>query len=116
MAGGIIIMRYPTKTSMGYMLVTSVIGIVLGLVMLFYPGGTMSLMKAGFWVFKIILSVFILYYTVSEAVHFFRAQHNFRAVTYVVIGAIFTALIWVLNVNLIYYAVAVFLGIIGITE
>lgn len=116
MAGGIIIMRYPTKTSVGYMLVTSLVGIVLGLVMLLYPGGTMSLMRAGFWVFQVILTIFILYYTLSEAVHFFRSQHTFRAVTYVAIGAIFTALIWILDVSLIYYAVAFFLGVIGVTE
>jgi len=113
---GVIFIGPLTKSSISYMIMTSVVGIVLGLIMLLYPGGTMTLMKAGFTIFQVLLSIFILYYTISEAVHAFRSQHLWSAVAYAVIGIVFTVLIWILNVSLIYYVVAFFLLVTGFAE
>lgn len=116
MPGSVIILRDPSKTSTGYMVVTAVVGIVLGLLMLLYPGGTMTLMKTGFRIFQIILSIFVLYFTGNEAVHFFRGGFYGRGGLYVLLGILFIALIWILDVSLIYYAIALFLALIGTTE
>ena len=116
MAGGIIIVRHPTKTSLRYMLITSLLGIILGLVMLFYPGGTMTLMQTGFKIFQAILTIFVLYYAISEAVHYIKAQQMIRGIAYILLGVIFTALIWLIDVKWIFYVVAFFLAVIGIGE
>ncbi len=116
MAGSLIILKDPSKTSTGYMVVTSLVGMVLGLVMLLYPGGTLALMKAGFQIFQIILSLFILFFSLIEAIHFFKGSHWARGSLYLLLGALFIALVWVLDVSLIYYAIALFLALIGTTE
>lgn len=116
MAGGIIIVRHPTKTSIRYMLVTSLVGILLGLVMLFYPGGTMTLMKTGFKIFQGILTIFVLYYTISEAIHYLKGGQMVRGIGYILLGVLFTALIWLIDVKWIFYVVAFFLTVIGIGE
>ena len=47
------------KTSVSYMVLSAAIGIIIGLIMLFYPGGTMALMEAAFIIFQLLLTIFI---------------------------------------------------------
>jgi len=108
--------RYPIKTSLGYMWVTSILGIVLGGLMLFYPGGTMNLMSVGFRIFQGILTVFIAYYVISEAYNQFKAQSTVVAAAYILLGLIFTALIWFLDVRFLYYVVSLYLLLTGLIE
>lgn len=104
------------KTSISYMLFSSVLGIALGLIMLFYPGGTMVLMEAAFTFLQIILTIFIIYYTLSEAIHYFKASHAAAGAFYCIIGAVATALIWLFNVGIIFYVIAFFLILTGIGD
>lgn len=113
---GMLIFRKPDKISANSILLTSILGIILGLVMLFYPGGTMNLMRAGFFIFKIILSLFIGYFFISDAVHGFRTNHLFRSVAVLVIGTLLVVFLWMLDVSLIYFVVAFFLAVMGISE
>lgn len=106
----------PEKFSSGWMIFTSILGIVLGLVMLFYPGGTMTLMKAGFKIFQILLSIFIVYYAISHAIQHFKAEQVWNAVAFLLLGAIFTALIWWMDVRFLYYVIAFFLFVTGISS
>ena len=104
------------KSSVTYMIVSSSVGFVLGLVMLLYPGGTMVLMEAAFVIFQTILSVFIIFYTVSEALHYFRLAHPVRGVIYILIGLAATIMVWFFNVNLIYFIIAFFLILTGLGD
>lgn len=104
------------KSSIGYMMFSAIVGIVLGLVMLLYPGGTMALMQAAFMIFQIIITIFVVYYSVSEAIRYFKSSKTIAGVFYIIIGIIVTILIWVLNVSLIYYLIAFFLVLTGIGD
>lgn len=104
------------KTSVGYMMFTAIFGIVLGLVMLFYPGGTMALMSAAFIVFQIILSVFIIYYTLTEAIHYFKTHHLFAGIFYSLIGAVAFVFVWIFDVGVLFYIVAFFLVLTGLAD
>lgn len=112
----IILIRYPIKTSLGYMWFTSVLGIVLGGVMLFYPGGTMNLMSVGFRIFQGFLTLFIAYYVISEAYNAFKAQTKVKAIAFIVLGLLFTGLLWFLDVRWVYYVVALYLLVTGLIE
>ncbi len=104
------------KASTGYMALAALVGIILGMIMLFYPGGTMILMASAFWVLQLFLSIFILYYTISEARHYFKTRHGGTGVWYLLIGVAATIFIWLLNVGVIYLIVAFFLILTGIGE
>jgi uncharacterized membrane protein HdeD (DUF308 family) len=104
------------KTSIGYMMFSATIGVALGLVMLFYPGGTMALMEAAFTFFQVIISIFILYYTISEALYYFKSASPVRGVFYVAVGLLATLFVWLFNINLIYYIIAFFLILTGIGD
>ena len=109
-------MERSIKISTGYMTFTALVGIILGVVMLFYPGGTMKLMGAAFWVFQLILSIFILYYTLTEAAHHFRIGRGWSGVGYILLGILGTLFIWILDVGIIYFIVALFLILSGLGE
>jgi len=110
------IVRGVIKTSIGYMTFTAILGIVLGLVMLFYPGGTMVLMEAAFAFFQIILTIFILYYTITEAVFYFKTGGTFKGILYAMIGVAATVLVWSQGVGFIFYVIAFFLIVTGIFD
>jgi uncharacterized membrane protein HdeD (DUF308 family) len=98
------------------MMFGSILAIALGILMLFYPGGTMALMAAAFWVIKLIISVFILSYTISEATRYFSAGRKTNGIVYLAIGIIATILVWLLNVGFVYLIVSIFFVLAGISE
>ncbi|MFH1830855.1 MAG: hypothetical protein ABH871_08800, partial [Pseudomonadota bacterium] len=69
-----------------HMMVAAVLAILLGFIMLFYPGGTMALIAAAFWGLKLVISIFILSYTISEAICYFRAGIKKNGIAYLIIG------------------------------
>jgi uncharacterized membrane protein HdeD (DUF308 family) len=95
---------------------TSILGIVLGGVMLFYPGGTMRLMSVGFRVFQGIITAFIAYYALSEAYYHLKAKSTALAVIYIILGLLFGGLVWYLNTQFLYYILAFFLFLTGLVE
>jgi len=108
--------RYSAKTSLGYIFFSSIVAIVIGLTMLLYPGGTLALMKTGFHFFQVLLTIFILYYALSEAIHAFRSGTTVSGVTYSLIGILFTIFVWYFKVEYLFYVVAFFILVNGITE
>lgn len=116
MEGGLLVIKYPTKRSTTWMLVTAVLGLLLGLVMLFYPGGTMTLMKAGFRIFQVILTGIVLYFCLSEAIPAFKSGHQGRGAIFSLLGLIAVVLIWIVKVSLIFYVLAFFLAVLGVLE
>jgi hypothetical protein len=116
MSNGGDIVRQSLRMSVGYMMFTAVLAIIVGIIMLFYPGGTMRLMETAFVIFQIILSVFILGYTISEAAHYLRSGSKGGAVTFAVIGVVATALIWLFSVKIIFIVVALFLILAGAVD
>ena len=104
------------KTSTGYMTVAGLLGILLGLIMLLYPGGTLILMESAFWLFQLFLSIFILYYALSEAAHYFKVGRAGSGIGYIVIGILATLFVWLFNVGVIYFIVSFFLILAGIGE
>ena len=110
------VFRGVIKTSISYMTFTAVLGIVLGLVMLFYPGGTMVLMEAAFTFFQIILTIFILYYTLTEAIFYFKLGGTFKGILFALIGAVAMIMVWSLGVGFIYFVIAFFLILTGIFD
>ena len=67
-------MRDIVKAATGQMIAAAVLGIVLGALMLLYPGGTVVLMQSAFVVFKALLSLFIICWVSSEAAGYFRVR------------------------------------------
>lgn len=104
------------KATVSYMILTGIIGMVLGLVMLFYPGGTMALMGAAFFALQVILSVFILAYSIGEAVHYFKYGRTAMGIIHLIIGIAAAALVWVFDVRIVYLIVAFFIIIEGVGE
>lgn len=116
MSNGDDIIRRSLKMSVGYMMFTAILAIIVGIIMLFYPGGTMKLMETAFIIFQIILSVFILGYTISEAVHYLRSGSKGGAIAFALIGVVATALIWLFSVKIIFIIVAFFLILAGVVD
>lgn len=110
------VVKSGVKTSLGYMTFSAALGVILGLFMLFYPGGTVALMQAAFMIFQILLSIFIIYYTVSEAVSYLKLGSKLKGVFYILVGLAATLLVWVLDVSFIYYILAFFLVLTGIGD
>jgi len=104
------------KASAGYMSFAAIIGIIVGFLMLIFPGGTMKLMAAAFSFFQIILSVFILAYAISEGVGHIRHGAKNVGIIYIVMGALATVLVWLFQSSIIYYVVAALLIISGLAE
>lgn len=104
------------KPSWGYMIFAAIVAAILGVIMLLYPGGLMTLLAATFWAFQLFLSVFILLYTIMEAVKYFKAGSTGSGVVYLIIGALATVLVWLFDVGILYLIVALFFIISGIGE
>ena len=108
--------RGVVKASAGYMSFAAIIGIIIGFLMLIFPGGTMKLMATAFTIFQIILSVFILSYAISEGVGYIRHGAKNAGIIYIVIGVLATALVWLFQASIIYYIVAALLIASGLAE
>ncbi len=104
------------RPSFGYMIFASVVAIVLGLVMLWYPGGIMALIAVTFWALQVMISIFILSYTITEAVRYFKAGTVLGGIAYVVMGIAATLLVWFFKVDFVYLIVALFFIISGVGE
>ena len=104
------------KTSVSYMVLSAAIGIIIGLIMLFYPGGTMALMEAAFIIFQLLLSIFIGYYAFTEALYYFKTNRALGGALYALIGILAIIFIWLFNVSLVYFIIALFLVLTGISD
>jgi len=104
------------RPSFGSMIFAAIVAIVLGLVMLWYPGGIMALIAVTFWALQVMVSVFILSYTISEAVRYFKAGTVVGGVAYLLIGIAATLLVWFFKVDLIYFVVALFFIVSGLGD
>lgn len=102
--------------SIRQMITASVIAIVLGLVMLFYPGGTMALMAGAFWSVQLILSIFIGIYAISEIIRNSAAERVWAVVVSIILGILAIAFIWLFDVGFVYFIIACFFVLAGITE
>ena len=108
--------RGVVKASAGYMSFAAIIGIIIGFLMLIFPGGTMKLMSAAFTIFQVILSIFILAYAISEGVGHIRNGARSAGIIYIIIGILATALVWLFQASIIYYVVAALLIASGLAE
>lgn len=100
-------------TATGQMIATAVLGIILGALMLFYPGGTVALMASFFLLFKWLLSAFILCWAVSEAAVYFRIRCIMTGIACLLLGALAVVLIWGLGVGILWLVVSGFLFLSG---
>lgn len=106
----------PFKTSITYMMVSAIISIVIGLIMLFYPGGTFRVFEVAFKVFQVGISIFVAYYALTEFIYYLKTRKTFLAIVYLLIGIAAVTLIWVIDISLIFYIVAAFFLLTGIIE
>jgi uncharacterized membrane protein HdeD (DUF308 family) len=104
------------KMTTGYMAVSAILGVALGLLMLFYPGGTMVLMQSAFMVFQWLLSIFILYWALTEAAHYFKTRHVVTGVGYGILGLLAVILVWSFGVGIVFLVVSGFLLLSGLGE
>lgn len=104
------------KPSFGYMIFASILAMILGLIMLWYPGGIMAAISLTFWILQAILSAFILIYTVSEAIRCFKTGSTSGGILYLAIGILATALVWLFQVSIVYIIVALFFIVSGLGE
>lgn len=108
------------KTALGmsakYFIVTAIGAIVVGLIMLFYPGGTMKLLDAAFIIFQALITVFILMFTISAAMSGFNRGSKVSGALSLIIGALAVIFVWAFSVNVIYFIVAAFLILSGAAE
>ena len=99
-----------------HMMFGAILAIIVGFVMLFYPGGTEALIGGAFWIIKLILSIFVLAYTISEATRYFTAGKKGNGILYLLIGLAATALVWYFNVGFLYMIISLFFVLVGISE
>lgn len=110
------LVRRSLNVSMRYMVLTAVLAMILGLIMLFFPGGTMALMQAAFFIFQILLSVFVIGYTTSEAFHYIKTGSKLSGAVFLVAGILTVILVWLFSVKVIYVFIAFLLFLIGIAD
>ena len=108
------------KTALGmsakYFIVTAIGAIIVGLVMLFYPGGTMKLIDAAFIIFQALITIFIIFFTISAAMSSFDNGSKVTGVLSLILGALAVIFVWAFSVNVVYFIVAAFLILSGATE
>ncbi|HPQ82065.1 MAG TPA: hypothetical protein PLZ86_10170, partial [bacterium] len=104
------------KMSSSSTIVAAILAIVLGFVMLLYPGGTMALMGVAFTTLQAILTIFILAYAISEAVGYFRAGRKAAGLFAIIFGLAAVLLVWLFNVGIVYMVFALFCIVAGISE
>lgn len=99
-----------------YFITTAIVAIVVGLIMLFYPGGTMKLIDAAFIIFQALITIFVIMFTISAAMSNFNHGAKATGVLSLVIGAIVVVLVWAFSVNVVYFVIAAFLILSGVAE
>ena len=104
------------KMHFNHMLFTSTVAIVAGLVFLSYPGGPIALINLAFWALQLIVTIFALAYTLSEAVASFKAGSKARGILFLALGIVATATVWLLSSGVIYLVIALFLLFTGLVE
>jgi uncharacterized membrane protein HdeD (DUF308 family) len=104
------------KASIGNMIFTAIVGIILGIILLVFPLGTTVLMGLTLELAQLFLSVFILYYAISESVQYFKAGKAWAGFAYIGTGILATLFVWIFNVSVIYWFVAFFLILTGVGE
>ena len=104
------------KMSGGSMIAAAVLAIILGFVMLLYPGGTMALMTVAFSTLQAIISIFVLAYAISEAVGYFKAGKTAGGILAILVGIAAALLIWVFDVGIVYLIFALFCIVAGLSE
>ncbi len=98
------------------MMFGAILAIILGVIMLIYPGGTMALIAGAFWIVKLIFSIFVLTYAISEAMRCFTADRKGCGLLYLGLGILATILIWLFNVGFLYLIISLFFVLMGIGE
>jgi len=108
------------KTALGmsakYFIVTAIGAIIVGLIMLFYPGGTMKLIDAAFIIFQALITIFVIMFTIAAAMNSFNHGAKVSGVLSLIIGALAVILVWAFSVNVVYFIVAAFLILSGAAE
>jgi uncharacterized membrane protein HdeD (DUF308 family) len=99
-----------------YFIATAIGAIVVGLIMLFYPGGTMKLLDAAFIIFQALITIFIIIFTISAAMSSFDHGSKVSGVLSLIIGALAVIFVWAFSVNVVYFIVAAFLILSGAAE
>lgn len=102
--------------NMRQMIATSILAIILGVVMLLYPGGMLALMAGAFWSVQVVLTFFIFVYVISEIVRNVKVGRPWLVVIPAILGALAIACIWLLDVKFVYVIVAFFFILAGINE
>ncbi len=110
----IIVMRTPEKESLNYLLISSLVALGLGVFFILYPPGVTGLIEGGFQVFRLLLSLFFLYYAISEAVQHFRKQQKIAGVLYLIAAAIAITLIWLFDSKIVYLLIALIIAWMGV--
>lgn len=109
-------MDTPIKVSSGSMIFASILALILGFVMLLYPGGTIVLMGAAFTVLQILVSAFILAYALSETVRYFKGGKKAAGLAVLIVGIAAALLVWLFDVRIVSYIIAAFFIIAGVGE
>lgn len=104
------------RTTVGSMVATAVVGIVLGLILLLFPLGTTVLLGLTLELAQVFLSVFILYYAASESAQYFKSSRAWAGIGYAVAGVLAILFVWLFHVSVIYWVVACFLVLAGLGE
>lgn len=108
------------KTALGlsvkYFIVTAIGAIIVGLIMLFYPGGTMKLMDAAFIIFQALITIFVIMFTISSAMSSFNHGARVSGAVSLIVGALAVVLVWAFSVNVVYFVIAAFLILSGVAE
>ncbi len=104
------------RPPISYSVFGSITAIVLGSIMIMYPGGVMALMNAAFWVLQLILSIFILSYTISSGLQYFKINSRATGGIYLLIGLLATILVWLFNVEVIVMIIGLFFILSGISD
>lgn len=104
------------RPSFGHMIFAAIVAIILGLVMLWYPGGIMALIAVTFWALQVMISVFVLAYMLTEAIRYFRADHILNGIGYLILGIAAVLLVWFFKVDTVYIVVALFFIISGVGD
>ncbi|MFA4974668.1 MAG: hypothetical protein WC683_18840 [bacterium] len=105
-----------TKAYYNHTLFTSILAILIGLVFLSYPGGPIQLIQLAFWSLQLIITVFVLAYTFSEAYASFKSKSKSRALLYMALGIVTSVIVWFFDVSIVYMIVALFLLFSGLVE
>ena len=109
-------MEMAMKQSLRYMLFGAILAVVLGITMIAYPGGTMTMMAATFWMLQVIISVFILSAAISDAIKLSKAGRKGTAIAHLLLGLAAVILVWVFDVRVVYLICSLFFILTGISE